>query len=337
MAGVEFFREVIRLQSGFAGIRFVNQVQTNATLMTKELATLFCDHEFQVGFSLDGPEDIHNRHRVFNGSEHGSFSQTMKGIEIFRGVSDKEHLPVIAVITRDSINSADEIFYFFRKLKARVQLDIYDIRCLDMAGDDMEKPDVFRLAPAPHAVGEFLIRLFDLWFHDNSGRVDFPELRSEIKMILQPEMDKGDPFHKKRCSLGRLIFAPDGNAFSCDQYVNDEHTSLGDIKETGLKEILTKKAALWEEIKRRIRGSGREMACSKCEWGHRHSGGCLSCMKYNLMLLGARKKGLPDSQWIYAGLPLFLDQIKGETYYCEGLNAFRTHAKKKILEEMTDA
>ena len=57
--------------------------------------------------------------------------------------------------------------------------------------------------------------------------MDFKELQQEVKTILQPEIDRGDPFHKKRCDFRRLIFAPDGKVFSCDQWVNDEQTALG--------------------------------------------------------------------------------------------------------------
>lgn len=337
LAGIEFFRQVVRMQSDFPGIRFTNQVQTNATLMTKPFAEFFRDHHFQVGFSLDGPAHIHNRHRVYKGSGSCSFSQTMKGIETFRQVSGQKHLPVIAVITRDSVGWARELFCFFKQLQAKVQLDFYDIRCLDMTENAAGKPDLFKMAPDGDAVGSFLISLFDLWFYDTTGRVDFPELRNEVKMILQPETDKGNPFHKKRCNMGRIIFAPDGKVFSCDQYVNDDQTSLGDITQDSLRTILDKKARLWEDIKHHVRGSGKQMACFSCEWGRQHPGGCVSCMKYNYMLLLARQKGLPDHRWSDAVLPPFLENIQGETFYCKGLKAFRTHAQQRIAMEMADA
>ena len=156
-------------------------------------------------------------------------------------------------------------------------------------------------------------------------------------MILQPEMSSGDPFHKKRCAPGRLIFDPQGRAFSCDQYVNDARTALGNIKEDSLEDILDRKFRLWDEIKHHVRGSTEQMACARCEWGQQCAGGCLTCMKYNAMLLQARQDGLPDSHWYEARLPKKLRDLSGETYYCDGLRHFREHAKAAVARELNHA
>ena len=337
MAGLDFFREVLRLQAGFPEVLFLNRIQTNAILMTEDLARLFRDHNFQVGFSLDGPESVHNCHRKMKKTGQGSFSRAMEGVEIFRRVTGQEVLPVIAVITRDSVDRADEIFCFFKELKARVQLDICDISCKNIHPPNPMSLDPLKLIPSPGEVGRFLIRLFDLWFHDSSSGVDFPELRDEVKMILQPETDKGNPFHKRRCSLGRLIFAPDGKVYPCDQYLYDPANVLGDITRDSLKTILRKRALLWSEIKTGIRRSGKQMACFTCEWGRRHSGGCMTCLKYNTLLMLVRARGMPHREWVGADLPPFLKNIRGETYYCEGLRLFRAHVKKTIQREMAHA
>ena len=95
------------------------------------------------------------------------------------------------------------------------------MRWLDLVPAAGEVSGLSDLAPRPEEVGRFLIELFDLWFWDQDRQVDFKELRQEVKMALQPEINLGDPFHKKRCDFRRLIFAPDGMVFSCDQWVND--------------------------------------------------------------------------------------------------------------------
>ncbi len=56
----------------------------------------------------------------------------MRGIEIFQRYAKPERVPVIAVVTKESIYCAGEIYEFFKRLKANVQLDIYDIRCMDL-------------------------------------------------------------------------------------------------------------------------------------------------------------------------------------------------------------
>ncbi len=74
------------------------------------------------------------------------------------------------------------------------------------------------------------------------------------------------------------------------------------------------------------------MACASCEWGRTHMGGCLTCMKFNALVLDARARGL--DHWTRADLPEFLKQISGETYYCKGLKTFRAHAQNVVLREL---
>lgn len=337
LAGLDFFREVIRLEARYPELSFDNRLQTNGTLLKDEFAGFLVENHFHVGFSLDGPAKVHDRHRRFASSGLGTFDAAMKGIECYRHHSRSDRVAAIAVVTRAGIGLARELFDFFRELKADVQLDIYDLRCRETDQNLGNGSSLFALAPSPREIERFLIDLFDLWFHDPDPRVDFRELRQEVKMILRPEIDRGSPIHKKRCDFRRLIFAPTGLAYCCDQWINDEQTALGDIHADSLAVILRRKAALWDAIKRRVRQSDGNMACGECEWGRQCGGGCISCVKYNALLLRARGEGLPDGRWAETVLPPRLDAIRGETYYCEGLRAFRRHAKQVVLKELGNA
>jgi uncharacterized protein len=330
LAGLDFFDAVLRLQAQYSDLVFENRLQTNGTLVNDAVGRWLAAHRFQVGFSLDGPQDIHDRHRRFRGSGLGSFDAVMQGIATYRRYATAERVPVIAVVTRTGITRAPDIFHFFRELRADVQLDIFDLRWMDLLGM-AGSPE---LIPAAAEVGRFLMELFDLWFYDRERRVDFSELRQEVKLILQPEIDRGDPFHKKRCDFRRLIFAPSGQVFSCDQWVNDADTALGDIHRDPLYAILKHKAGLWAEIKRHLRQSGDQMACGRCAWGRQCGGGCFTCMKYNAMLMLSRAAGLPASRWFEAVLPPGWRAVQGETYYCTGLQAFRQHVRQAVSAEL---
>jgi uncharacterized protein len=337
LAGIDFFREIIHLEKYYPEVLFENRIQTNATLMSDELARFFSNNRFQVGFSLDGPREIHDLHRRFRLSGGGTFDAAMQGIDRYRKHAGQERIAVIAVVTRAGVGRAREIFEFFKTLQAEVQLDIYDLRRQDVLQpvSGLSRPS--DLPPSPEEIGQFLIDLFDLWFYEQEARLDFRELHQELKMILQPEIDRGDPFDKKRCDFRRLVFAPDGLAFSCDQWLNEEKTAIGDIRTDSLESILERKALLWEEIKRGVRKSGEAMGCGECEWGRQCGGGCMTCMKYNALLLQSRARGLPDSEWAEQRLPDEWSEIKGETYYCDGLRAFRRHVQEAVQREIMDA
>ena len=337
MAGAGFFKEIIKIENNYSELFMQNRIQTNGTLMSDELAQIFTDNLFQVGFSLDGPREIHNYHRRYAHSHKGSFDTTMKGIDRYRRFAQPERISVIAVITRASVGRAHEIFEFFKALRAEVQLDIFDLRWTDLiqSHGSLSFPD--DLVPSSDEVAQFLIELFDLWFYDQEGLVDFKELRQELKMVLQPEIDRGNPYYKKRCDFRRLIFASNGLAFSCDQWLNDEKTALGDVRVDSISKILERKSRLWEEIKLNLRKSGEAMGCGRCKWGRQCGGGCLTCMKYNALLQQARGNGLADHRWFEGQLPARWHAIRGETYYCEGLRAFRRHVRAAAQRELCNA
>jgi uncharacterized protein len=334
LAGLEFFRQMLRTQACFPNVSFHNHLQTNGSLLSDEFAQFLVDQRFRVGFSLDGFPEINDRQRRMAGGRESAFAAAWRGIHNFRRYSPDGRVPVIAVITRESTSRAKEIYAFFKELGAEVRLDVYDLRCADLHA--AQCGTLFHLAPSQDEIRDFLIELFDLWFHDPEHKVDFKELRDELDRVLKPEPCFPSPFHKKRCSLGRTIFDPHGHAYACDQYVNDPGTSIGDIRRDSMATIMRRKAAAWDRVKRVVRGSPASMACTACEWGTSCIGGCITCLKYNSMLLDARKKGLPDEQWPLGTASGSLGKIIGETYYCDALRALRDHIRKEVQRELAN-
>ena len=332
LAGLEFFREMLRVQAGFPGVSFCNHLQTNGSLLSDDLAQFLVEQRFQIGFSLDGSPEINDRQRRMKGAGESAFEATWRGIQNFRRYVPNGRVPVIAVITRESVTRPKELYAFFKELGAQVQLDIYDLRCADLRSG--RGSVLFHQAPAQDEIRDFLIELFDLWFHDPERRVDFKELQDELDGVLKPVRYFPNPLHKKRCHLGRTIFDPKGVVFACDQYVNDPATAIGDIRRDSVAAIMRRKAAEWDRVKRVIRRSPVAMACQTCEWGSSCRGGCLTCLKYNSMLLDARAKGLPDDHWPMASVAEPLRQLAGETYYCDALRALRDHIRREVRREL---
>jgi uncharacterized protein len=333
LAGMDFYREMLRIQAKIPDVTFQNHLQTNGALLTDAYAHFLIENSFQLGFSLDGPKAINDRHRRTTNHRNSAFDAAMRGIENYRRhMPLGARVPIIAVITRDSMDRAEDIYTFFKELGAEVQLDLYDLRCDDLASSNLS--DLFRQAPDVDQIQRFLVQLFDHWFYDADRKVDFKELRDDLDLVLRQEVFRRTPFHKRRCSHGRTIFDPQGLVFACDQYINDAATALGDISREGIATIMRRKAALWDAIKNTIRKSPDNMACSKCEWGTSCIGGCLTCMKYNSMLLSARAQGLPDDQWREAPVAPGLRDLAGETYYCEALRGLRRHIQNAVQREL---
>ncbi|MDD2409998.1 MAG: radical SAM protein [Bacilli bacterium] len=112
MVGLDYFKEYIKIVKKYKkdNQEIYNMIQTNATLITDNMADFFKDNKFIVSVSLDGNEDSHNKNRI-NNIDNGSFNETIRGIEILRqhGINP----PLIATVTKNNFLDGIENFDFF--------------------------------------------------------------------------------------------------------------------------------------------------------------------------------------------------------------------------------
>lgn len=77
--------------------------QTNGTLIDEAWCALLARHRTRIGISVDGPADLHDRHRRTRRGE-GTHARVLEGMARLREHGIPFH--VIAVITRDSLGRA---------------------------------------------------------------------------------------------------------------------------------------------------------------------------------------------------------------------------------------
>ncbi|MEH2549994.1 sulfatase maturation enzyme AslB (radical SAM superfamily) [Bradyrhizobium sp. AZCC 2262] len=100
-------------------------IQSNGTLISDEWCALFRDHQVEIGISIDGPQELHDRYRVSRNGR-GTFHRTVAGIKRLRSFGIPFH--VIAVLTRESLRDPEVIFSFFEELQPnRVHFNIEEI------------------------------------------------------------------------------------------------------------------------------------------------------------------------------------------------------------------
>lgn len=92
----------------------VNHVfQTNGTLLSTDWCRFFADYRIDCGVSIDGPQHIHDRHRVTR-QGRGTFEKVMEGIGALR--SHGLRFSTIAVLCPESLTCPDDIYEFFSNL-----------------------------------------------------------------------------------------------------------------------------------------------------------------------------------------------------------------------------
>lgn len=87
-----------------------HSIQTNGILINQAWCDFFKKYNISVGVSIDGPDFLHNTHRK-TPTGLATHESVMRGIRCLQ--ENDIYFNIIAVITQESLDYADEIFNFF--------------------------------------------------------------------------------------------------------------------------------------------------------------------------------------------------------------------------------
>lgn len=108
----DWYEEAFRIldASRSETVQFHHAVQTNAVLIDDAWCEFFKQHDVKVGVSLDGPAFLHDRNRRTRRGQ-GTHARVMAGVQKLQEHGVEFH--VICVLTRESLDHADELVDFF--------------------------------------------------------------------------------------------------------------------------------------------------------------------------------------------------------------------------------
>lgn len=117
LAGLDFFRKVIHYQQRYAGQkRIFNALQTNGILLNNEWCAFLKEHEFLVGISIDGPQELHDRYRRSN-SGNGTFAKVIAAIERLK--SYQVEFNTLTVINNINVHYPLEVYHFLKSIGSK--------------------------------------------------------------------------------------------------------------------------------------------------------------------------------------------------------------------------
>lgn len=246
MAGIEFFQKAVELEAKYARSQQIvqNHVQTNATLVNKEWAQFFAEHDFYVGVSLDGPAVAHDAHRVWMDGI-GSHTSVMNGVELLAVAGVK--LQGIAVVPPHPLVDPKSLFNFMQN-----------------SGISRWRVNHCRTTESISTYPDYMLSLFDNWV----AKQDSCEIGLFSEVI---EGLLGYPvttcWMTGRC-LRFVGFDPDGTVSPCCEMAVPSECFYGNLFDKSLDSLLTGPVANWfqDEFCKGIHH------CSDCEWQHICSG-----------------------------------------------------------------
>lgn len=296
LAGIDFFRHFVECIKKYnvCNLKVSLAIQTNGYAVNAEWAKFFADNGFLVGLSIDGPAEIHNRHRV-DAAGHATFNKVMSAAALFKKYGVQYN--TLTVVTSENAKSAQKIYNFLVKNGMTWQQFIPCLDTLSDGNDTASKPPL-----TGEEYGRFLCNLFDRWYGDmKAGRYVYNRTFENYVGILvgRPPEDCGMCGY---CTV-QFVVEADGSVYPCDFYALDEYR-LGSLVTDPIKSLLARA----EEIKFVEESKTLPDECRSCEWVFLCRGGC-------------RRNREP-----------FENGIPSRNRFCEGYKAFFRHSYPRMLE-----
>ena len=149
-------------------------IQTNATLIDDAWCALFKAHDVRIGVSVDGPADLHDRHRRTRAGK-GTFEAVVRGMTRLRAHGIAFH--AIAVVTDATFAHTDAFLDFFE------QQGVQDLGCNFDEAEGLHLRSSLAGHEAAHAA--FVERLLARCIA-RPGRLRVREIATALQLVKAP-------------------------------------------------------------------------------------------------------------------------------------------------------
>jgi len=313
LMGLDFFKRSIDYVEQYRqpGQEVVYTIQTNGTLLDDDWCAFFKEHNFLVGISVDGPQELHDAYRVNRGGA-GSFKQVMRGWECL--VKHEVEYNVLCTVHAANQDHALEVYHFFRdELKTKfIQfipiIERADASMLPLANDGWseraggERPLYIQSGElitertvGSEQYGRFLIEIFEEWVRHDMGEVYVQMFDVTLgSWVGQHNLCIFSP----TCG-NALALEHTGDLYACDHYVEPDYL-LGNIGDTHMIELIASD---------KQRQFGRDKMetlpryCQECDVRFACHGGC----PRNRFI--STPDGEPGLNYLCAGYKLFFHHV----------------------------
>ncbi len=316
LMGLAFFQQVVELQKKYAkpNQRIFNDLQTNGLLLNDEWCEFLKKHDFLVGISIDGPQELHDLLRKTK-NQKPTFHHVMKAIDLLHKHNIVFH--ALCVVNRYNAEHPLEVYRFLRDsvrprmiqfLSAVAKTDFkqntvaYPTKPESLVIPILQESLVTDWTVPAKSWGNFLSVIWQEWLHKDYGKVFVDHFENVVSQFLWYGSQKCTT--SPICGKG-LALEHNGDLYSCDHFVYPEY-KLGNILESHEGDLV-------------FSPKQEQFAYAKSQTLPRY---CRSC-EFLSLCYGE----CPKNRFIVAPT-----KEKGLNYLCEGLKIFyRTVSKDKAL------
>jgi uncharacterized protein len=302
LRGKRFFEAVVAEQRAkTCRVHYRNAVQTNATHLDDIMLEFLLEHDFRLGFSIDGPAELTDPQRIFRG--HRTESAHAITIDAMRRLQNQGlSAGAIVVVNSANVDHPDRIYREFKENKFNMK-----VNPLMKAG--LANIDGIDLGITAEQYGRFLVHLFDLWFDDPDPIIGIDPFNNHIRRLLDVPGASFDCQFMKSCHHGFIGISPDGDLYPCGLFQGEGEFRYGNIETLTPEEIPA--TALFGRIEQRER---------------RVLENCTPCAFFDLCYGGCMYHSLKNS-----------NRFEEKDYYCAGYKMYFAHVVERVHADLTRA
>jgi uncharacterized protein len=320
LMGLDFFKRSVEYAEKYKkpGQRVVYTMQTNGTRLDSEWSAFLKEHNFLIGLSVDGPQELHDAYRLDKGGQ-GTFERVMRGWEVLR--EHKVDFNILCTVHAANADHPERVYRFFRDELGAQFIQFIPIierataETLPQANKGWGEAEtgkrplytqegqmVTARSVKPKQYGSFLIGVFEEWVRRDVGEV-FVQI-FDVALANWFGEPAGLCIFQETCGLA-LALEHNGDLYSCDHFVEPEYL-LGNIEKTHMIELVA------SEQQRKFGLDKRDtlpLYCRECDVRFACHGGCPRNRFISTPPSEAHPHGEPGLNYLCAGYKLFFHHI----------------------------
>lgn len=206
-------------------------IQTNGVNISGYLMDIFRENTFSVGISLDGPEEFHNKNRIYP-SGKGSFEDVIKTIQNLN--SKGVDFSTTCVVSDPSVLDYYPEFMIKNNIRS-VKFNPYFEGQGRAHSHEMSEEMQIRYSEKMLALADRLVEL------NSSGKRKYSvgNLSVLIKNIISPKRDYMCLRFPCGAGISMLGIGVDGEVYSCEEMNGNPALVIGNIYERSISEMLS--------------------------------------------------------------------------------------------------
>jgi len=259
---------IIQIRKRFEKANLFPQIvmETNATLITEDIAKMLFENHIELGISIDGNKEVHDLQRPFIGGQ-GSLEKVERGITNLRSAGYHE-FGTITVVTKYTIKYLPKIIEYFVELSLNsIKLNIMrkNSRNLDLASD-LDEFDRY--------IDELLLCLFELY----KKRIPLVEQNIAQRMLNLMHRPNNNICNAHGCHGGYRMLSIDsiGKVYPCELSDYNDYC-IGNVDDSDYISMVNNAVKNNHEYFK----EKNLMECAGCPWWYFCRGGCKAAVKYN--------------------------------------------------------